>query len=324
MVLASIDLRDLAVLEAVAGEGNFSLAARALGTSRAEVSRTVARLERHLGVRLCARTTRSVALTEAGRELVARVRPALREIGAAVEQASERQRELSGPIRVACSHAFGRHFLLAEIAAFARRHPAVAIALTLNDRIDDLVQSSLDLTVRIGALAPSSMVARRLGRLALALVAAPELALPARCDPADLGALPAIGFRVPGSGVRYPWRLRFGDHELPIENTRVAVESDSVEALADLARLGLGAALLPRYLVAPDLASGRLAEIEVKGGRFVGPDVHLCFVSRRLMPARVRALCDALGEALSARLAADDDRAAPKRVGRRAIQARAR
>lgn len=96
--------------------------------------------------------------------------------------------------------------------------------------------------------------------------------------------------------------MRLGAQELPVEHAQVAVESDSVEAVADFARLGAGVALLPRYLVAADLATGRLREIDVKGGRFVGPDVHLCFVSRQLMPQRVRALCDALIKALPAQL----------------------
>jgi DNA-binding transcriptional LysR family regulator len=300
---SSIDLRDLAVLEAVAEEQNFSAAARTLGVTRADVSRTVARLEQRLDVRLCTRTTRSVALTDAGRELVRRVRPALREIGSALAQVSEQQHQLSGPIRVACSHAFARHCLIEPVTRFAAQHPGVEIGLTLNDRMDDLVLSSLDLAVRIGPLAPSSMVARRLGRLSIALVAAPALGLQQRRLTArDLPGLPAVGFRVPGSGERYPWRLQLGQQEVPVAHQHVPMESDSIEAVADLARLGAGAALLPRYLVQGDLQAGRLVELPIKGGRFVGPDVHLCFVSRHLMPARVRALCDELAEVLPTRL----------------------
>ncbi|HJV94632.1 MAG TPA: LysR family transcriptional regulator, partial [Albitalea sp.] len=238
---SGIELHDLEILEAVAQEGNFSVAARALSLSRADVSRTVARLEQRLDVRLCTRTTRRVALTDAGRDLVRRLRPALHELSAALEQVSEQQHRFSGPIRVACSHAFGRHFLVDEVTRFVAAHPAVEVNLTLNDRIEDLVLSALDLALRIGPLAPSSMVARKLGRLPLALVAAPEL-----CDsehrftPKALGALPAIGFRVPGSGDRYPWRLRLGAQDVPIAHEKVSIESDSIEAVADLARLGAG------------------------------------------------------------------------------------
>lgn len=199
-----IELGDLEVLRAVAEASNFSAAARALGVSRAEISRTVARLERRLDARLFARTTRSVALTAAGRDLVRRVAPALRDLRAALDEVAERQHGLSGTIRIGCSHAFGRRFLVGEIARFVRAHPRVEVTLTLNDRIDDLVLAALDLTVRIGPLAPSSLVARRLGRLPLALVAAPALDAPPVCSPAALAALPAVGFRVPGSGARYP------------------------------------------------------------------------------------------------------------------------
>jgi len=288
-------LRELEVLECVAREGNFSAAARALGLARADVSRIIARLEQRLALRLCTRTTRQVALTEAGRELVARVSPALREIHAALDSASDHGQALSGVIRLSCSHAFGRHYLLAPLAEFAAMHPGVDIQLSLNYRFDNLLARSLDIAIRLGSLSDSSMVARRIGRVAAAMYATPALVgSQSRFTVEQLLALPAIAFRVPESGERRPWRMLRAGQEIPLIPGRVAVDVDSIEAVCDLVRAGAGVALAPRYLVGDDLAAGRLIELDIAGGRFAGPEAHLCFMSRSHQPRRVRELCDHL------------------------------
>ncbi len=294
-------LRELEILEAVAREGNFSQAARALGLARADVSRTVARLEQRLDLRLFTRTTRQVVPTEAARGLVARIGPALREIGAALDAASERERDLAGTIRLSCSHAFGRRYLLPPLADFCARHPGVDIQLSLNDHFDDLLARQLDIAVRLGPLADSSMVARRIGRVEVALVAAPSLvAATPKMTRQQVAALPAVAFRVPESGERRPWRLRLGEQEMSLTPTRVAIETDSIEAVCDLARAGAGVALVPRYLVADDLAAGRMLEIDIEGGSFEGPEARLCYISRALQPRRVQALCEYLAGVLPA------------------------
>lgn len=305
MPLPALSLRELEALAAVARESSFAAAARTLGTTRADVSRVVARIERRLDLRLFTRSTRQVVPTDAARRLAARLDPALAEIGAALAAAAEREHGMSGPIRVSCSHALGRLVLLPLLAEWRAAHPRVELMLSLSDRIDDLLARELDLSLRLGPLPPSSMVARRLGRLALALVAPPALAPGAGpLTPEALAALPAVRFRLPASGEPYPWRLRSGKHEMLVGPGVVVAETDSIEAVADFARQGVGAALLPRYLIEHDIDAGALVEIRLGKGEFRGPEAHLCFVARARMPARVQALCDFLIERLPARLMA--------------------
>lgn len=301
-VVPNISLRELSTLEAVAQAGSFAAAARRQGTTRIDVSRTIARLEQQLGVRLFLRTTRSVTPTDATRELVGRMRPALTEIAVALGRASETREQFRGPLRITCSEAFGRHFLLAPLSSFLASHPAVALSLQLTDTIDDLSQTPIDLAIRLGPLPSSSLIATRLGRLEVCCVASPKLNYAARQSLESVARRPTIGFRIPGTAGLYSWRVWLGEHSRTIPNERVAVETDSIEAVAGFARLGYGLAVVPHYLVADDLQAGRLVEITIAGGRLEGPEAHLCYVSRELMPARVRELCDMLIEALRAQL----------------------
>lgn len=308
MTRLPIDLRDLHLLDTVIQEGSFSAAARALSLSRLEVSRSVARLEQVLDARLFARTTRLVVPTEAARELIARLRPALGEIDAALGAVAEGEQRMAGPVHISCSHAMGHHVLLPELARFQAQHPEVELVLSLSDQLENLVARELDLALRIGPLPPSSLIARRLGRVALSLVAPADWAEPpARIGIEDLRHYPAILFHIPSTGDPYLWRLHDGRQETPIRPARVVARTDSVEAVAGFVREGVGVALAPRYLVARDLAEGRVRELTVTDGRFIGPEVHLCYTRRDRMPRRVRALCDQLIERLPRGISGSED-----------------
>lgn len=295
------DLKALNVLVVVHREGGFAPAARRLGVTRAAVSRSIAQLEARLGTRLARRTTRKVVLTEAALSLVERCGAPMKALSEAFEAARESGGALAGTVRLAGSAAFGRDVLVPLVLAFRREHPGVHVELSLSDRLEDLVARPIDVAVRVGPLPDTSLVARLVGRLPLVLAATPKL-VAAHGAPravADLERWPAVAFRVPATGRVLPWPFEVSGQTELIEPPRPVCESDSIDAVAEMARRGAGVALLPRHLVRADLSSGRLVSLLPK---LVGPGppVHVCYAARELMPARVRALVDALVRALPA------------------------
>src|ERR1700741_5224899 len=157
----------------VARTGSFSAAGRELGLSQPTASRIVAALERKVGAALLTRTTRAVTLTEAGAEYLARAE----EILSALDEADHAARgtgELRGILRIASSTSFAVRTLLPRISSFADLHPALRIEFILNDEKQDLVGDAVDVALRVGALADSSAVARRIGTVYRTLAASPS------------------------------------------------------------------------------------------------------------------------------------------------------
>lgn len=158
----------------VVESGSFSAVAREARMTQSSVSKQVAALEQALGAKLLSRTTRSLALTEAGERYFAQVRRLVAEIHEAESDLKEGQQQLSGWLRVASSVGYGRLKLLPMVQTFLAAHPHVRIDLRLNDGFIDLVEEGIDLAVRIGELADSSLVAKRIGTTQRVLVASPQ------------------------------------------------------------------------------------------------------------------------------------------------------
>ena len=294
------DLHAIQVLQRVHRHGGFAAAARELGLTRAAVSRTIVKLEQRLGARLARRTTRKVVLTEAALSLVERCGAPLETLGAALDAAREKDGPLAGRVRLAGSSAFGRDVLVPIVLAFHRDNPGVRVELTLSDRLDDLVARPIDVTVRLGPLPETSLVARRVGSLPLVVAASPRL-LGGRAPRTveELLRLPAVGFRVPSTGQPWPWPFSIDGRAELVAPSACVLESDSIDAVAAMVRAGVGVAVLPRHVVEGDLRARRLvALLPRKVG--AGPAVHVCYGARALMPRRVRALVDALVQALPA------------------------
>ena len=295
--MEAADWKALQVLAAVRRKGGFAAAARALGVTRAAVSRSIAQLEARLGTRLARRTTRRVVLTEEAVALVDRCEPAVAAVDAALDAAREPadRGALRGRVRLAGSSAFGRDVLVPIVLAFRAEHPDVHVELSLGEALEDLVERPIDVTVRLGALPETSLVARRVGTLPLVVAARRSLVLRhgEPREPADLARLPRVGYRVPGSGALLPWPFTIGGRQHLIAPEGCVLESDSVDAVAAMVRAGAGVALVPRHVIAHDLDAGRLVEL-LPGRVGAGPQVHVCYAARALMPRRVRALVDAL------------------------------
>jgi DNA-binding transcriptional LysR family regulator len=245
---------------AIAQAGSFSAAARALGAPVASVSRKLAALEAHVGARLVSRTTRRTALTEVGRRYLETCQRVLAQIDEADRAAAGEARELLGSLTVTASVAFGRLYLLPVVTEFLRAHPRVDVRLALADRNLEWIEEGLDLAVRIGALADSSLVATRVGTVRRITCASPDY-LRRRGTPAqpeDLVAHDCVSFEGPASLGRWSFPSRRGARAVSVRS-RLTVTT--AEAAVDAAASGLGVTRVLSYQAAEALAAGRLTRI---------------------------------------------------------------
>jgi DNA-binding transcriptional LysR family regulator len=295
----SIDLRTLRVFDAVAACMSFSVAGRQLDLPRALVSRLIASLEEQLEVKLFRRTTRKVMLTEQGERLIQNVRPHLNGLRDSLLASQLQANQMSGAIRVSVSHAYGRVLLLPKLAKFKQLHPSIAIHVSLADGIDDLLDKQLDLTIRMGALPDSALIARSLGELSVVLVGATKhLAIKSQPKTIEsLAALPAIGFRVAGSGQVYSWVFTNKIETTTWTPTSPVLVLNSIEAVADAVVAGFGIAPVPRFLIEQELKEGSVKAL-LPDHALPSIPVHVCFTDRAMVPARTRALIEFLVEEL--------------------------
>ena len=277
-------LDELTVLVAVLEAGSLAAASRRLRRSPPSVTRALAALEDRVGARLVERTTRRLTATEAGRTLAGQARAVLAGYAEAVRDANEAP--LRGTVRVTAPVVFGRRHVTPLVTAFLDAHPAVAVDLVLADRNLDLIEEGLDAAVRIGPLADSSLVARRVGEVRRVLVASPDY-LAARGTPRTPGDL-ARHDAIFSSGRPVPveWRFQEGARGRVVRLApRLLV--NEVEAALVGARMGRGIAMALSYQVADDLAAGALVrllpsyeppplpvQLVVPGGRHMAPRVR--------------------------------------------------
>ncbi len=285
----------IAPFVAVAEEQSFRRAAERLGVSTAAVSKAVQRLEESLGVRLFDRTSRTVALNAEGRALLGRAREALALLRAGREAASQGARELRGDVRVSLPFVLSRT-LAPALARLAPQHPELAIHLHFSDQLTRLVDDQIDVAVRMGELADSSLVGRRLFRPRWVTLGAPDYlgrrGVPRRPD--DLTRHDLLGFVMP-TGQRQPWVLlrAVGRPETRSIAPGGPVDATFGDALVDAAVAGVGLVHVLDFMAADALARGELIEV-LRDHALPGPPIHaLCLAERQTTP-RVRAVLDAL------------------------------
>lgn len=276
----------------VVERGSFTAAAEDLRLSRAMTSKHVQDLEAHLGVRLLSRTTRRVSLTEEGRLYHARCAEVLAALAEADQSVTARQAEPQGLLRLNGPVSFGTHYLAPAIADFTAAHPRVAVDMVLVDRVVDLVDEGYDLAVRIGALASSSLIARRLAPCRLVVCAAPDYlarqGAPTR--PADLAGHNCLDYSYGGlSGV---WRFSgpAGEEAVPIAGNLIINNGDALRAAA---LRGQGIVVLPTFIVGADLRAGTLRRV-LADHALPELGIHAVYPSGRHLPAKVRAFIDFL------------------------------
>ena len=284
-----LDLEDLQTFVEVADAGGVSAAARRLGVSKSIVSRRLVRLESELGVQLLARTTRGAALTESGvtfRDHAARVCAELDVARETILPAGE----LRGRLRLAAPVSFGTTHLAPVMGEFARRNPRLHVHTTYSDSFVDLVGEGFDAAVRVGYLADSSLVVRRIGTVFGKLVASPEYL---RTNGAPETPEDIVNHEALTQGTE-AWRFVDGDRIVSV-NPRGRFKANDAAALAAAAAQGVGIAYLPEFVIEDLLASGALAPIMT---RFPVPEAGIYVVRPPgAHPARkIRALIEILIE----------------------------
>ncbi len=255
------ELESIRVFLAVSEQQSFAGAARQLGLTPASVTRTVAALEDRLGLQLLVRTTRQVSLTSAGAVYAARVTPLVEGLSRAVDETREAQGMTAGRIRISAPMSLGVKVLPDVLSQFATLHPQTGVSVILSDGFVDIVEGDYDLAIRIsGPPADKSTIWRKICRVPRVLVAAPGY-LASRDmpeTPDELSALACLGYGANASGE--VWHLSKGAGSRSFR-TGGTFSANNGDFLARLAVNGEGVALLPRFIVADDLAAGRLVEL---------------------------------------------------------------
>ena len=285
-------LADLDLFAAVARHRSFRRAAREAGISPSSLSERLRALEDALGLRLLHRTTRSVSPTEAGAALLARLGPALGEIGAALEEAGRHGATPSGTLRINAPQSAAQLVLASLIPPFLAAHPRITLDVVVEDSFVDIVSGGFDAGIRYGeSLARDTIAVPLGGPQRYVLVAAPALvaALGAPAAPRDLLQRPCIRHRFP-SGNTPPWVFERGTETVTVRVEGPFTTTDPhLERAAALA--GVGFLLTFEEWVREDIARGTLVSLlEEWLPPFEGP--HLYYASRRHMPAALRAFVD--------------------------------
>lgn len=295
-------------LSVIAQGGSFTLAAQRLGLSKAAVSQRIAELERAVGVPLLQRTTRSVRLTEAGKQLVDETAASFAQIEQSLLGVRDLAAQPQGLVRVTAPVALGRQHVAPQLEAFLRDWPDIRVELDLSDRLVNLAHEGFDLAVRHTSAPPDNHVAWKLCPSRTLLLAAPAYlrrrGVPAHPD--DLAAHDCLPYLRSGPAV-WAFEKTGGRAVRGAEPQRVRVtvagglRANNSEVLREAAQAGLGLALLPDFSAAAALKAGRLREV-LPGWRpvgFFGDAIHALRPFSPQVPRAVRALVDHLRTALS-------------------------
>lgn len=292
-------LTHLPVVAAVARRRSFAAAAAELGMSPSAVSHAVRLVEDRLKSPLFARTTRSVALTEAGEHFFARALPALQQLAEATEATRALKGVVSGTLRINAPRVALPMALTGLAATLATRHPDLVVDVTCDDALTDIVAQGYDAGVRLGEMVAEDMVAVRLTPPVRAIMVAAPGYLAAYGTPArvaDLRAHNCINYRQASTGGTYAWELRERGKDVTVAVRGTARVSDSLFAI-DLALAGVGIAYLFEPLVAWHLRAGRLVQVLPKAA-MPEPGLFLYFPRRASEAPKLRVLIDAARERL--------------------------
>ena len=281
----------------VVEHGSFTDAARSLGVSKSFVSKQVSRLEDRLGVRLLNRTTRQVSPTPVGIQFYQRAVSFLTDVDDAEAEAQHTSGSPRGSLRISLPTSFGLQHLSPVIAEFLLENPSVKVDADYSDRKVDVVAEAFDVAVRIGALADSSLVGRKLAQMSLHVVASPaywdEHGRPAH--PKELSDHHALLYRYIAANHTQSWDFRPPKREATSVRVSGRLLTNAGESLRDAAEAGLGIARLPDFLVRDAVAVGRL-EPQLEDFRSETSAIWAIFPHNRHVSATVRAFVDFLAE----------------------------
>jgi DNA-binding transcriptional LysR family regulator len=285
-----LNLSDVALFVQVVGEGSFSGAARRLGMPANTVSRRIQDLETRIGLRLLQRSTRKLALTDAGRRLYDRCSAPIDAVSRSVQELVDDSATPSGGLRIAAPVDFLDSFRMEWIAEFLAAFPRVRLDFLLEDARTDLVANGVDLAFRGGVQTEPNLVVRQIGTVRRILVASPVY-LAARGRPETIDALADHDCVMQSTQSPRPsWRLCGPDGPVEVGiGGRFSV--NSMRGMANAAVAGVGIALLPTVTTRPHVQAGRL-EVVLPDFASEQIGIHFVYVSRRQQPKAARAFMD--------------------------------
>lgn len=289
------DLGDLLAFATVAEERSFTRAAPRLGVSPSALSHTLRAMEARLGVRLLARTTRSVATTEAGERLLSAVRPALDEIGAGLAGLAAMRERPSGTVRITTFKHAATTVLWPALPGFLAAHPEVRVEIETDDGLTDIVAGRFDAGIRWGEKVARDMVAVRVSPdIRIAVVGAPAYFAvhPAPASPHELSDHDCVNYRMRTGGGLYAWEFEREGRPLAVKVDGTLVLNDG-DLILSAALAGRGLAYLYEDQVMAHLAAGRLVRV-LEAWCPPRPGYYLYYPSRRQVPPALAALVEAL------------------------------
>ncbi|AKU94421.1 Transcriptional regulator, LysR family [Labilithrix luteola] len=278
--------------------GSFASAARRLGVTPSAVSRRVAQLEEELGVQLLARTTRTLRLTDDGRAFYDRCLRIIEELGEARAAIARSGGKPSGTLRVDAPVALGRKRIASELPRFLDRYPDIRLDITFRDQLVDPIAEGLDLVIRIGALADSTLVARRLGESRIVHCASPpylrKRGMPK--TPRDLQKHACIGYLSEGR----PLSFRFvTDEDIAVVDIQGPCNANDVDLMLTMALAGKGIAGIFDFVAHEHLERGTLVEVLADHPGAVWP-IHALYPKNRHLLPKVSAFLDFVASVLRA------------------------
>jgi DNA-binding transcriptional LysR family regulator len=276
----------------VSESGSFSAVAREMGLSQPAISRQIAALEEHFGERLLQRTTRSLTLTDEGKDLLVHANRVLESLEEAETAVGRRRGTVSGSVRLSVPATFGRLYLAPRLGELLAAHPALEIELLLNDGLADIVSDGIDLAVRAGPIGDSSLIVRRLGSVARYAIASDaylnQFGTPQ--TPADLAGHNCLIFTQ--SVAAHEWQFEGPDGliNIPVQGR---FRSDAGDAIREAVISGYGIGMLPAWYFRDEMADGRV-KVLLREWQVPGTPVHIIYPSRRYLSPRVRVVMDFL------------------------------
>ncbi|WP_425960907.1 LysR family transcriptional regulator [Rhizobium nepotum] len=296
--MAGTNINDIAVFMAVADAGSFSAGARVSGLTRSAAGKAVSRLEDRLGVRLLNRTTRALSLTDEGRSFHAHGQRIIDAVDQAEASVSSSAGVPRGILRLSAPHAFGQRVIMPFIERFLAQWPETQIEASFTDRLVDVVGEGFDLVIRFGGTSVDSrLVSRVLARDRYLVVASAHYVdrygKPSNLD--ELAKHPCLAFS--SRGHRQQWRFTDAEGRWFSTPVRSRLRLDSGEALHNAISRNLGIGLMPSFLVAEDIHSGRFVHIlpEIPTETV---EISVLYPDRRLLDPRVRQFIDLLASGL--------------------------
>ncbi len=292
----TVDLNQIRVFLQVVEAQSFTAAGKALGMPKSSVSRAVSKLEQELGVVLLKRTTRSLALTDAGQRYLTRAREALSLLSEAREEALESDAQPRGVVRLTLPPDPTGVFYTAPLVRFLRQYPNIQLELIVTPRRVDLVEEGVDLALRAGRFSDSSLIAKRIGVVPNLLAAAPSY-LQARGMPRRLSELArhdCVLFRAAQGKQRWILTGKRGEESVQVHGP---LNVDDVPYAFNFCCEGRGIALLPELLAEPAIREGKLVRV-LPNYQQQGIVLYLVHPASRRLPRRVTLLRDFLFEAL--------------------------